>query len=47
LTDADFKILDTYEEAPSLYTRERAEVVLQDGGAIRCWVYLPTGWARA
>jgi len=46
LTDAEFKILDQYEEAPSLYTRERIEVVVDGGNAMRCWVYLPTGWAR-
>ncbi|HYA35655.1 MAG TPA: gamma-glutamylcyclotransferase family protein [Candidatus Binataceae bacterium] len=46
LTEVDFRILDEYEDAPSLYTREQVEVVLDGGKAMRCWVYLPTGWAR-
>ena len=45
LTNADFAILDRYEEVPLLYMRERTEVVDEAGASVRCWVYLPT--ARA
>jgi gamma-glutamylcyclotransferase (GGCT)/AIG2-like uncharacterized protein YtfP len=45
LTQADFAILDAYEEIPLLYTREQADVTDGDGAALRCWIYLPT--ARA
>ena len=41
LTDEDWRRLDAYEEAPSLYTREETEVLTTDG-TVRCWVYLPT-----
>lgn len=41
----DFATLDRYEEVPTLYTRERVEVVTMDGVCVHCWVYLPTGWA--
>jgi len=45
LTEADFRILDEYEEVPRLYSRERAEVVGENGEKVRCWIYLPTSWA--
>jgi Gamma-glutamyl cyclotransferase, AIG2-like len=45
LTAADFAILDAYEEVPTLYTRERIEVVAADACKIECWIYLPTKWA--
>lgn len=38
----DFAVLDRYEEVPRLYTRERVAVVGAAGGALECWVYLPT-----
>ncbi len=44
LTPDDFAMLDEYEEVPTLYTRERMEALDAEGRAIRCWVYLPTGW---
>ncbi len=50
LTDLDardFAALDRYEDVPTLYTREQVEVVAMNGALIRCWVYLPTGWAAA
>ena len=43
----DLATLDRYEEVPTLYTREQVEVAATDGAQIRCWVYLPTGWAAA
>lgn len=46
MTSNDFAILDVYEEVPILYTRKRVEVIGADGQTIRCWVYLPTGWAQ-
>jgi gamma-glutamylcyclotransferase (GGCT)/AIG2-like uncharacterized protein YtfP len=45
LTARDLTILDEYEEVPTLYTRERIEVVTSDARKIECWIYLPTGWA--
>lgn len=42
LVAPDFAILDGYEEVPSLYTREKAEVIDAHGAAVPCWVYLPT-----
>jgi gamma-glutamylcyclotransferase (GGCT)/AIG2-like uncharacterized protein YtfP len=42
LTRRDFDVLDEYEEVPSLYTRERIEVSIENGAGVRCWVYLPT-----
>ena len=47
LTTRDLKILDNYEEVPTLYTRDRIEVVAADGAHIECWIYLPTDWATA
>ncbi|MGC2277644.1 MAG: gamma-glutamylcyclotransferase family protein [Candidatus Binatus sp.] len=44
LTARDFTILDAYEEVPTLYTRERIEVVAADARKISCWIYLPTKW---
>jgi gamma-glutamylcyclotransferase (GGCT)/AIG2-like uncharacterized protein YtfP len=42
----DLAILDEYEEVPTLYTRERIEVIVADGRKIECWIYLPTSWAK-
>jgi len=42
----DFEILDAYEDVPTLYTRERIEVVGADARKIECWIYLPTEWAK-
>ncbi|MFZ0889503.1 MAG: gamma-glutamylcyclotransferase family protein [Candidatus Binataceae bacterium] len=42
LSPRDFEILDRYEEVPTLYTRERVEVIGAKGRAIGCWIYLPT-----
>jgi gamma-glutamylcyclotransferase (GGCT)/AIG2-like uncharacterized protein YtfP len=47
LSARDLAILDRYEEVPTLYTRERIEVIATDARKIECWIYLPTGWARA
>jgi gamma-glutamylcyclotransferase (GGCT)/AIG2-like uncharacterized protein YtfP len=47
LSSRDFEILDRYEDVPTLYTRESIEVIAADGGAVMCWIYLPTGWASA
>jgi gamma-glutamylcyclotransferase (GGCT)/AIG2-like uncharacterized protein YtfP len=46
LTAHDLAILDEYEEVPTLYTRERIEVLTADGSKIECWIYLPTSWAQ-
>jgi gamma-glutamylcyclotransferase (GGCT)/AIG2-like uncharacterized protein YtfP len=49
LTDLDVNdlaTLDEYEDVPTLYTREQVEVA-RAGSLIRCWVYLPTAWAKA
>lgn len=46
LTARDLAILDDYEEVPTLYTRERIEVVASDARKIECWIYLPTNWSR-
>ena len=46
MTAHDLAILDEYEEVPTLYTRERIEVLTADGGKIECWIYLPTSWAQ-
>jgi gamma-glutamylcyclotransferase (GGCT)/AIG2-like uncharacterized protein YtfP len=46
MTAHDLAILDQYEEVPTLYTRERIEVLTADGGKIECWIFLPTSWAR-
>ena len=47
LTARDLAILDEYEEVPTLYTRERIEVLETDGRKRECWIYLPTSWAFA
>jgi gamma-glutamylcyclotransferase (GGCT)/AIG2-like uncharacterized protein YtfP len=47
LTARDLAILDKYEEVPTLYTRERIEVITADDRRIECWIYLPTDWANA
>ena len=41
LTEADFRILDEYEEVPHLYTRELIDAETSDG-LMRCWVYIAT-----
>ena len=41
LTDEDWRLLDAYENVPTLYTREQVEVVTSDG-PLQCWAYLPT-----
>ena len=46
LSARDLEILDGYEEVPTLYTRERIEVVTADSSKIECWIYLPTKWAE-
>jgi gamma-glutamylcyclotransferase (GGCT)/AIG2-like uncharacterized protein YtfP len=46
LTSQDFAILDAYEDVPTLYTRDRIEVVTTDARKIECWIYLPTEWAK-
>jgi gamma-glutamylcyclotransferase (GGCT)/AIG2-like uncharacterized protein YtfP len=45
LSARDLAILDEYEEVPTLYTRERIEVIAADDSKIECWIYLPTSWA--
>jgi gamma-glutamylcyclotransferase (GGCT)/AIG2-like uncharacterized protein YtfP len=45
LSAHDLAILDEYEEVPTLYRRERIEVLTADGRKIECWIYLPTDWA--
>ncbi len=47
LSARDLDILDKYEELPTLYTRERIEVLAADNRKIECWIYLPTSWANA
>lgn len=47
LSARDFAILDDYENVPTLYTRERIEVLAADARKIECWIYLPTKWASA
>lgn len=47
LSGRELAILDEYEEAPALYTRERIEVLAAGGRKIECWIYLPTGWAKS
>jgi gamma-glutamylcyclotransferase (GGCT)/AIG2-like uncharacterized protein YtfP len=44
LTGKELAALDKYEEAPTLYTRERVSVTAHNGEDRECWVYLPTGW---
>jgi gamma-glutamylcyclotransferase (GGCT)/AIG2-like uncharacterized protein YtfP len=46
LQSRDLEVLDAYEDVPTLYTRERIEVLTLDGHRIECWIYLPTEWAR-
>ncbi|MGB6554165.1 MAG: gamma-glutamylcyclotransferase family protein [Candidatus Binataceae bacterium] len=46
LKPRDFAILDKYEDLPRLYTREMIEVTDAEPRAVRCWIYLPTGWER-
>jgi gamma-glutamylcyclotransferase (GGCT)/AIG2-like uncharacterized protein YtfP len=45
LSATDLAALDEYEQVPTLYKRERIEVVAADGRKIKCWIYLPTDWA--
>ncbi|HKV53569.1 MAG TPA: gamma-glutamylcyclotransferase family protein [Candidatus Binataceae bacterium] len=42
LKPEDFVALDRYEELPRLYSREKIEVLGDDGNPIRCWAYIPT-----
>jgi gamma-glutamylcyclotransferase (GGCT)/AIG2-like uncharacterized protein YtfP len=46
LSAEDLAILDEEEEVPTLYTRDRIEVLAADGGKVECWIYLPTTWAQ-
>ena len=46
LTARDLAILDDYEEVPTLYSRERIEVLTADARKIECWIYLPTNWSK-
>ena len=46
LSDDDLAILDEYEEVPSLYTRERVNVVDVKDATVECWIYLPTSWGE-
>jgi gamma-glutamylcyclotransferase (GGCT)/AIG2-like uncharacterized protein YtfP len=46
LTGTELALLDTYEEVPTLYARERVNVTLPGGEERECWVYLPTGWEQ-
>jgi gamma-glutamylcyclotransferase (GGCT)/AIG2-like uncharacterized protein YtfP len=46
LSARDLALLDAYEEVPTLYTRERIEVIAADDSKIECWIYLPTDWAK-
>ena len=46
LTARDLTILDDYEEVPTLYTRDRIEVLTGDARKIECWIYLPTNWSK-
>jgi gamma-glutamylcyclotransferase (GGCT)/AIG2-like uncharacterized protein YtfP len=46
LSARDLEILDAYEDVPTLYTRDRIEVVTADARKIECWIYLPTKWAQ-
>ena len=46
LQSRDFEVLDAYEDVPTLYTRERIEVLTLDGRSLECWIYLPTAWAQ-
>jgi gamma-glutamylcyclotransferase (GGCT)/AIG2-like uncharacterized protein YtfP len=45
LSARDLAALDDYEQVPTLYKRERIEVVAANGRKIECWIYLPTDWA--
>jgi gamma-glutamylcyclotransferase (GGCT)/AIG2-like uncharacterized protein YtfP len=42
LDDADFDVIDRYEEVPRLYTREQIDVTSENGAVVRAWVYMPT-----
>ena len=46
LTAHDLAILDEYEDVPTLYTRERIEVLAADCRKVECWIYRPTDWAQ-
>jgi gamma-glutamylcyclotransferase (GGCT)/AIG2-like uncharacterized protein YtfP len=46
LSAHDLVILDKYEEVPTLYTRERIEVLAADSRKVECWIYIPTSWAQ-
>lgn len=40
VTERDLAMLDQYEGHPTVYRRERHEIVMQDGSRLQCWVYL-------
>jgi gamma-glutamylcyclotransferase (GGCT)/AIG2-like uncharacterized protein YtfP len=42
LSRREFDVLDRYEDAPRLYTREKITVYDDGGSTVRCWIYLPT-----
>lgn len=42
LSPREFDVLDRYEDAPTLYTREKTAVRDESGSTVRCWIYLPT-----
>lgn len=46
LSDQELAILDSYEEVPELYLRERIIVLDAAGASLACWIYLPTSWAE-
>ena len=46
LSNDELAVLDGYEDVPSLYTRERINVLDTTGAIVECWIYLPTSWAE-
>jgi gamma-glutamylcyclotransferase (GGCT)/AIG2-like uncharacterized protein YtfP len=40
ISDEQLATLDTYEGYPTLYTRPKVRVTLEDGTEEECWVYL-------
>lgn len=40
ITEEDLALLDQFEGYPSVYRRERFDVIMEDGSILRCWVYL-------
>lgn len=43
ITEEDLALLDQFEAYPSVYQRERHDVLMEDGSVLRCWVYFHTG----